>query len=153
MSNGSPTAYLVWAILSCFFFGFLTFHLWRYDGFLCLRWNAGRQPGAFKRVMTYTYVAAVPLLVVFSVATTVLKFKEGFFLVPGGYSAPCPVAIVLKATDVLKSYSKTYTVLERHSQTLASTTLFHLEWGMGVGDNSASGRIDVLVVHVAPRTQ
>ena len=34
------------------FFGFLIFHLWNYDKFQCLRWNAGRQPGAFKRVMT-----------------------------------------------------------------------------------------------------
>ena len=31
--------------------------------------------------LQYTYVAAVPLLVVFSVATTVLKFKEGMLSV------------------------------------------------------------------------
>lgn len=34
------------------FAGFLVFHLWSYDRFQCLRWNSGRQPGAFKRVMT-----------------------------------------------------------------------------------------------------
>ena len=31
---------------------FLVHHLWCYDRFKCLRWTAGRQPGAFKRVMT-----------------------------------------------------------------------------------------------------
>jgi len=92
MSSGSPTAYLLWAVLACLFFGFLIFHLWSYDRFRCLRWNAGRQPGAFKRVMTYTYVTTMPLLVVFSVAMTVLKYKEGFFPVPGGYIMPKPAS-------------------------------------------------------------
>lgn len=27
-------------------------HLWMYDKFQCLKWGSGRQPGAFKRVMT-----------------------------------------------------------------------------------------------------
>ncbi|KIM82405.1 hypothetical protein PILCRDRAFT_461398 [Piloderma croceum F 1598] len=88
MAIGSPTAYLLWAVLACLFCGFLVFHLWRYDRFQCLRWNAGRQPGAFKRVMTYTYVASMPLLVVFSVAMSVLKYKEGFALVPSGHIMP-----------------------------------------------------------------
>ncbi|RDB22266.1 hypothetical protein Hypma_010598 [Hypsizygus marmoreus] len=103
MGSGSPTAYLLWAILACIFLVFLIMHLWSYDRFNCLRWDAGRQPGAFKRVMTYaspynaeaplctplilfpmrisrySYLATVPLLVIFSVAITVIKFKEGMY--------------------------------------------------------------------------
>ncbi|KAF8910876.1 hypothetical protein CPB85DRAFT_1435138 [Mucidula mucida] len=70
MTAGSPAAYLLWAILACTFQIFMTLHLWAYDRFKCLKWSSGRQPGAFKRVMTYSYVATVPLLVVFSVAMT-----------------------------------------------------------------------------------
>ncbi|KAJ6534027.1 hypothetical protein DFH09DRAFT_932394 [Mycena vulgaris] len=68
MSNGSPSAYLLWALLAVSFFTFMLIHLWSYDKFKCLRWDSGRQPGAFKRVMTYSYFATVPLLMVFSVA-------------------------------------------------------------------------------------
>ncbi|KAI0343597.1 hypothetical protein BDW22DRAFT_1328524 [Trametopsis cervina] len=77
MSAASPTAYLLWAILSLLFLGFLLYHLWSYDKFRCLLWSSGRQPGAFKRVMTYSYLGSVPLFVVYSVATTVIKFQEG----------------------------------------------------------------------------
>ncbi|KAH7928722.1 hypothetical protein BV22DRAFT_1058470 [Leucogyrophana mollusca] len=87
MSN-SPTAYLLWSILSCLFFCFLVFHLWKYDRFKCLRWNSGRQPGAFKRVMTHTYVATLTLLVIYSVAITVFKFQEGYVLSPQGVNIP-----------------------------------------------------------------
>lgn len=70
MSNGTPTVYLLWAILSSLvsalrvkrvldflftilqFSVFLVCHLWGYDRLQCLRWNAGRQPGAFRRFMT-----------------------------------------------------------------------------------------------------
>lgn len=34
------------------FQAFMTLHLWSYDRFQCLKWSSGRQPGAFKRVMT-----------------------------------------------------------------------------------------------------
>ncbi|KAH9922120.1 uncharacterized protein B0H18DRAFT_1019215 [Fomitopsis serialis] len=78
MSNASPTAYLLWTILSVLFLGFLIYHLWSYDRFQCLRWSAGRQPGAFKRVMTYSYLASVPLFTVYSIAYTVLKYREVF---------------------------------------------------------------------------
>ncbi|SJK98137.1 uncharacterized protein ARMOST_01397 [Armillaria ostoyae] len=78
MSSGSPPAYLLWAVLACTFQAFMTLHLWSYDRFQCLKWSSGRQPGAFKRVMTYSYVATVPLLVVFSVAVTILKYREGY---------------------------------------------------------------------------
>lgn len=42
------------------FLGFLIYHLWSYDRFQCLRWSAGRQPGAFKRVMTVRHSPFLP---------------------------------------------------------------------------------------------
>jgi len=66
-------------------------HLWCYDKFNCVRWGSGRQPGAFKRVMTYSYLTTLPLLVCFSVAITVFKFREGFMELPSGHSIPRPV--------------------------------------------------------------
>ena len=72
MSDGSPAAYLLWAILSCLvcqsqklyslllnsykFLVFLVLHLWAFDRFDCVRWKSGRQPGAFKRVMTCVFL-------------------------------------------------------------------------------------------------
>ncbi|KZT72359.1 hypothetical protein DAEQUDRAFT_743784 [Daedalea quercina L-15889] len=91
MSNASPTAYLLWAILSVLFLGFLIYHLWSYDRFQCLRWSSGRQPGAFKRVMTYSYLASVPLFTVYSVAYTVLKYREGFIILPPDTIFPRPI--------------------------------------------------------------
>ncbi|KIM63895.1 hypothetical protein SCLCIDRAFT_82771, partial [Scleroderma citrinum Foug A] len=85
MAGGSPTAFLLWSILSCLFYCFLIFHLWNYDRFKCLRWSeASRRPGAFKRVMTYTYITSLTLLVVFGSAFTLFKFKEGYLILPGG---------------------------------------------------------------------
>ncbi|KAI6112015.1 hypothetical protein EDD16DRAFT_1806916 [Pisolithus croceorrhizus] len=82
MAGGSPTAFLLWSILACLFYCFLIFHLWNYDRFKCVRWSQGdRRPGAFKRVMTYTYIATLTLLVIFGAAFTFLKFKEGIFVV------------------------------------------------------------------------
>ncbi|KAF9777923.1 hypothetical protein BJ322DRAFT_1015308 [Thelephora terrestris] len=77
MSSVSPTAFLLWSILAIIFLIFLAQHLWNYDRFNCLKWNSGRQPGAFKRVMTYSYLASVPLLVVFSTSMTAVKVREG----------------------------------------------------------------------------
>ncbi|KAI0302445.1 hypothetical protein B0F90DRAFT_1809891 [Multifurca ochricompacta] len=76
MSNGSPTAFLSWAILSCLFLTFLFYHLWSYDRLQCLKWNSGRQPGAFRRLMTYSYLGSTPLLIIFSIGIATLKFKE-----------------------------------------------------------------------------
>ncbi|KAF9647726.1 hypothetical protein BDM02DRAFT_3067110, partial [Thelephora ganbajun] len=76
MSSVSSSAFLLWSILAVVFLGFLTQHLWSYDRFNCLKWNSGRQPGAFKRVMTYSYLASVPLLVVFSTSMTMIKVRE-----------------------------------------------------------------------------
>ncbi|KAF9222467.1 hypothetical protein BS17DRAFT_783745 [Gyrodon lividus] len=92
MSGGSPTVFLLWSILSCLFFSFLVFHLWNYDKFKCLRWNqSGRQPGAFKRFMSYTYIASLTCLVTFDVPFTTFKFQEGYMLEPTGKMVPVPL--------------------------------------------------------------
>lgn len=90
---GSATAYLLWAILACIvsliwfsqarllvplfsdsanpyfsrtqFQGFVIYHLWCYDRFQCVRWNSGRQPGAFKRVMTVCFALYLSLPLVY----------------------------------------------------------------------------------------
>jgi hypothetical protein len=80
MSNVSPSAMLLWSVLCCIELVFLFVHLWRYDRLQvshapvsqirhgrsspvqCLRWNSGRNPGAFKRVMTYGYLMAIPCI-------------------------------------------------------------------------------------------
>ncbi|KAI8971026.1 hypothetical protein BD414DRAFT_229465 [Trametes punicea] len=91
MSTASPTAFLLWSILSILFLVFLVHHLWCYDRFKCLRWSAGRQPGAFKRVMTYSYLGAVPLFAFYSIGMTVIKYREGFVMAPDGAFAPRPI--------------------------------------------------------------
>lgn len=91
MSTASPTAYLLWSILSVLFLGFLIYHLWSYDKFKCLAWSAGRQPGAFKRVMTYSYLSSVPLFTLYSIATTVIKFQEGYIMTPEHKIFPRPL--------------------------------------------------------------
>ncbi|KAH9174452.1 hypothetical protein EDB89DRAFT_2149509 [Lactarius sanguifluus] len=90
MSNGSPTAFLSWVILSSLFLAFLLYHLWSYDRLQCLRWNAGRQPGAFRRLMTYSYLGSTPLFILFSIGMTTLKFKEGGFFRIGDSVLPKP---------------------------------------------------------------
>jgi len=80
MSNVSPSAMLLWSVLCCIELVFLLVHLWRYDRLQvshpplseirhgrsspvqCLRWNSGQNPGAFKRVMTYGYLMAIPCI-------------------------------------------------------------------------------------------
>ncbi|KAF9237880.1 hypothetical protein BU15DRAFT_27691, partial [Melanogaster broomeanus] len=96
MAGGSPTAFLLWSILSCLFYCFLIYHLWSYDKFKCLRWNpSGRQPGAFKRFMSYTYIATLTCLVIFGVIFTIIKFQEGelhcYVLGPTGEMTPMPL--------------------------------------------------------------
>ncbi|KAH9935157.1 uncharacterized protein BXZ73DRAFT_45522 [Epithele typhae] len=91
MSNASASAFSLWSFLSILFLVFIIHHLWAYDRFKCLRWSAGRQPGAFKRVMTYSYVSAVPLLAIYSVGMTVIKVREGYTVGPGGAIIPVPI--------------------------------------------------------------
>jgi len=90
MSNGSPTAFLSWAMLASLFLAFLLYHLWSYDRLRCIKWNAGRQPGAFRRLMTYSYLGSTPLLIIFGVGITVLKFKEGFVVFSDDEVLPKP---------------------------------------------------------------
>ncbi|KAJ3981418.1 hypothetical protein F5890DRAFT_1376594, partial [Lentinula detonsa] len=77
MSGFSPSTYLLWSILACLFESFLVAHLYSYDKFQCVKWGSGRQPGAFKRIMTYSYLATVPLLMVYSLTMTVLAYQQG----------------------------------------------------------------------------
>ncbi|EJF60713.1 hypothetical protein DICSQDRAFT_155625 [Dichomitus squalens LYAD-421 SS1] len=91
MSTASPSAFSLWSILAILFLVFLVHHLWCYDRFKCLRWSAGRQPGAFKRIMTYSYLGAVPLLLVYSIGMTVIKVREGYVLAPDGTFIPMPI--------------------------------------------------------------
>ncbi|KAL1687882.1 hypothetical protein GGG16DRAFT_116527 [Schizophyllum commune] len=91
MTPGSPTVFLLWTVLACLFLCFLLVHLWSYDRFKCLKWNAGKQPGAFNRLMTYTYILTVPLLLAFSASMTRLKYREGHVVLPSGQAVPRPV--------------------------------------------------------------
>ncbi|KAJ3784031.1 hypothetical protein GGU10DRAFT_39201 [Lentinula aff. detonsa] len=84
MSGFSPSTYLLWSILACLFESFLVAHLYSYDKFQCVKWGSGRQPGAFKRIMTYSYLATVPLLMVYSLTMTVLAYQQGFFTTVDG---------------------------------------------------------------------
>lgn len=82
--------HLALAILSCGLQVFLIQHLWRYDRFKCLAWSSGRQPGAFKRIMTYSYLTSVPALVAYSVSMAVLKYRNGYAFIPGHGIVPTP---------------------------------------------------------------
>ncbi|KAJ7686066.1 hypothetical protein B0H17DRAFT_1204456 [Mycena rosella] len=77
MSHTSPATYLVWSIISCILLAFLVFHMWSFDRFKCLRWNNGSS-GAFKRVMTYSYLLSVPLIMTYALGFTVIKYQQGF---------------------------------------------------------------------------
>lgn len=101
MSSVSPTAFLLWSILAIIFLGFLTQHLWNYDRFNCLKWSSGRQPGAFKRVMTYSYLGSVPLLVVFSTSMTAIKVREGWLVLATDIAMPMPVQLYSESSTAL----------------------------------------------------
>ncbi|EIN06435.1 hypothetical protein PUNSTDRAFT_115010 [Punctularia strigosozonata HHB-11173 SS5] len=90
MSHTSPATYLVWAILSSLLGIFLVFHLWSFDRFKCLKWNTGPTSGAFKRVMTYSYLLSVPLIISYSIGFSIIKYQEGYTFVPGHGIIPTP---------------------------------------------------------------
>ncbi|CDO75963.1 hypothetical protein BN946_scf184888.g13 [Trametes cinnabarina] len=90
MSHTSPETYLVWSILSTLLGAFLLFHLWKFDRFKCLKWNNGPYSGAFKRLMTYTYLTSIPCIIAYSVAFAVIKYEEGLILLPGYGIVPKP---------------------------------------------------------------
>lgn len=83
MCHTSPATYLVWSTFSSALLAFLLYHLWSFDKFKCLRWDSGPYSGAFKRVMTYSYLMSVPLLWVYSVGFAIIKYRAGFVLLPG----------------------------------------------------------------------
>ncbi|KAJ4471531.1 hypothetical protein J3R30DRAFT_3526248 [Lentinula aciculospora] len=90
MGGFSPSTYLLWSILACLFESFLVAHLYSYDKFQCVKWGSGRQPGAFKRIMTYSYLATVPLLMVYSLTMTVLSYQQGFLMTADGQVLALP---------------------------------------------------------------
>ncbi|KAF7782755.1 hypothetical protein Agabi119p4_2131 [Agaricus bisporus var. burnettii] len=78
MSHLSPATFLVWAIVISMLEIFLLFHLWSFDRFKCLKWNSGPYSGAFKRVMTYSYLICIPLILTYAVGNAIIKYREGF---------------------------------------------------------------------------
>ncbi|GBE80791.1 hypothetical protein SCP_0305110 [Sparassis crispa] len=69
---------------------FLIFHLWKFDRFRCLKWNNGPYSGAFKRVMTYTYLLTIPLFMAYSIGYTVIKYKMSYTFIAGEGIVPTP---------------------------------------------------------------
>ncbi|OCH92048.1 hypothetical protein OBBRIDRAFT_886557 [Obba rivulosa] len=90
MSHSPPAVYLVWSVLSCLFEVFLLWHLWKFDRFKCLRWDYGPYSGAFKRIMTYTYLLTIPLIATFSIGFAIIKYDVGYSLIPGFGIIPTP---------------------------------------------------------------
>lgn len=90
MAHMSPAVYLVWAALTVMFESFLVYHLWSFDRFKCLRWNHGLRSGAFKRVMTYSYLTSIPLIAIYAVGFSIIKYSYGFTVIPGTGTTPTP---------------------------------------------------------------
>ncbi|TFK92000.1 hypothetical protein K466DRAFT_573336 [Polyporus arcularius HHB13444] len=90
MSHTTPATYLVWSILSCLLGCFLVFHLYKFDKFKCLKLNNGPYTGAFKRLMTYTYLLSVPAVMAYAIGFTVIKYQEGFTVLPEYGIVPMP---------------------------------------------------------------
>ncbi|KIJ66124.1 hypothetical protein HYDPIDRAFT_87610 [Hydnomerulius pinastri MD-312] len=90
MAHTTPAVNLVWALITVMLGSFLVFHLWSFDRFNCLKWNHGPHSGAFKRVMTYSYLTSVPLIIVYAVGFAVIKYHYGFTVIPGMGIIPTP---------------------------------------------------------------
>ncbi|KAH7883364.1 hypothetical protein F5I97DRAFT_232388 [Phlebopus sp. FC_14] len=90
MAHTTPAVNLAWALMTLMLGSFLIFHLWSYDRFKCLKWDHGPHSGAFKRVMTYSYLTSVPLIIVYAVGFAVLKYQYGFMFIPGKGIIPTP---------------------------------------------------------------
>ena len=99
MAHTSPAVNLVWSILTTLLTSFLVFHLWSFDRFKCLKWNNGPYSGAFKRVMTYSYITTLPLLMVYALGSTVIKYQYGFSYIPGYGIIPTPYALWSKSAQ------------------------------------------------------
>lgn len=89
MSHLSPCVFLVWTILTTALGGFYFHHLWKFDRFRCLNLARGHN-GTFKRVMTYSYLIAVPTLLTYTVGLAIIKYQEGFVTSPSGSVLPKP---------------------------------------------------------------
>ncbi|KAI5995349.1 hypothetical protein F5J12DRAFT_726143 [Pisolithus orientalis] len=90
MTHIAPAVSLTWAILSLMLGSFLVYHLWSFDRFKCLKWNRGPHSGAFKRIMTYTYISSVTLVITFAVGFAVIKYQYGYSFIPGYGIIPTP---------------------------------------------------------------
>lgn len=82
MSHTSAASYLVWSLITAILGIFLIFHLWSFDRFKCLKWNSGPYSGAFKRIMTYSYMCSIPLIFVYALGNTIIKYREGIIIHP-----------------------------------------------------------------------
>ncbi|KAF9783978.1 hypothetical protein BJ322DRAFT_1067878 [Thelephora terrestris] len=78
MTRLTPAVFGMWSVCCVLFTAFVIYHLWHYDRFKCLQINRGPYAGAFKRVMTYTYLITLPLITTYSVGNAVIRYKEGF---------------------------------------------------------------------------
>ncbi|KAF9505903.1 hypothetical protein BS47DRAFT_1431394 [Hydnum rufescens UP504] len=94
MSHLSQEAVLLWSILGGMLLVFLVWHLWKFDRFNCLylRSNKDGRNGGFKRLMTYSYLCSIPLLLFYGVTITVIKYCEGYFI-SGDSVVPLPYAL------------------------------------------------------------
>ncbi|KAG1740846.1 uncharacterized protein EDB91DRAFT_341526 [Suillus paluster] len=90
MAHMSPAVNLVWATLTIMFEFFLIYHLWSFDRFKSLKWNHGQYSGPFKRVMTYSYLTSIPLIIIYAVGFTIIKYSYGFTVIPGLGITPTP---------------------------------------------------------------
>ncbi|KAF9262658.1 hypothetical protein L218DRAFT_1000539 [Marasmius fiardii PR-910] len=98
MSHTSPASLLVWAVLSCILFTFLIYHLWSFDRFQCLKWT-NTHSGAFKRIMTYSYLLSVPLITTYAVGFAIIKYQEGFLDLPSHGIIPKPYQLWNKSSQ------------------------------------------------------
>ncbi|KIJ95105.1 hypothetical protein K443DRAFT_639687 [Laccaria amethystina LaAM-08-1] len=90
MSHTSAASFLVWTLITAILGIFLIFHLWSFDRFKCLKWNSGPYSGAFKRIMTYSYMCSIPLIFVYALGNTVIKYREGIIIHPTLGAIPKP---------------------------------------------------------------
>ncbi|KAJ8591062.1 hypothetical protein M405DRAFT_128792 [Rhizopogon salebrosus TDB-379] len=90
MAHLSPGVNLIWAIMTVMLESFLIYHLWSFDRFKCVKWNRGPYSGAFKRVMTYSYLTAVPLIMIYALGFAIIKYSYGYTVIPGMGIVPTP---------------------------------------------------------------
>ncbi|KAI6043500.1 hypothetical protein EDC04DRAFT_2522275, partial [Pisolithus marmoratus] len=90
MTHFAPAVTLTWATLSLMLGSFLVYHLWSFDRFKCLKWNRGLQSGPFKRIMTYTYITSILLVITYAVGFAIIKYQYGYSYIPGYGVIPTP---------------------------------------------------------------